>query len=180
MEPILKTNSFVHLWFHEIFIRSFIHSFIHSFTLIIRICDNIQLLGRRTFNAFLLCFRALMLMQKRPSEKDCQPHLGLVNPQIADHRCLREVRSSTASKHSRDRFMSVFEYLFNVLLQNIKMSKLGNPKIADHRRLREVRSSNASKHSRDRFMSVFEYLFNVLFWNLKVSKSIEVVSSYYS
>ena len=92
-------------------------------TLIVWICDNIQLLGRRTFNAFLLCFRALMLMQKRPSEKDCQPHLGLVNPQIADHRRLREVRSSTASKHSRDRFMSVFEYLFNVLFWNLKVSK---------------------------------------------------------
>ena len=123
MQPILKTHSFVHLWFHEIFIRSFFHSFLHSFTLIIRICDNIQLLGRRTFNAFLLCFRALMLMQKRPSEKDCQPHLGLVNPQIADHRRLREVRSSTASKHSWDRFMSVFEYLFNVLFGNLKVSK---------------------------------------------------------
>ena len=95
----------------------------YLFTLIVWICDIIQLLGRRTFNAFLLCFRALMLMQKRPSEKDCQPHLGLVNPQIADHRRLREVRSSTASKHSRDRFMSVFEYLFNVLFWNFKVSK---------------------------------------------------------
>ena len=129
------------------FDHSFIHSFIHSFTLIIRICDNIQLLGRRTFNAFLLCFRALMLMQKRPSEKDCQPHLGLVNPQIADHRCLREVRSSTASKHSRDRFMSLLNTSSMFCFKISKCPSLEIPKlliiVVYERSVRQLKASIA-------------------------------------